>query len=40
MNIKNDQPFKYHKKLLEVLLATTFISHEKSIYNPLLEDIS
>ena len=37
--LKKDQPFRYHGKLLELLIATTLISAEKSSYDPNSMDI-
>jgi inositol 1,4,5-triphosphate receptor type 1/inositol 1,4,5-triphosphate receptor type 3 len=37
--LKKDEPFRYHCKLLELLIATTLISAEKSYYDPTQLDI-
>ena len=34
-----DHPYRYHNKLLALLLATTLISNDKSVYNPNHADI-
>lgn len=33
-----DEPFRYHRKLLDILLQTTLVSNDKREYNPNLSE--